>query len=56
MNGNIGKQHVEANTTLPSAAKLARIVRPDPDDFTLVSIMMSLLVSLSLWSRLPADR
>jgi len=35
MNGNIGKQQLEANTTLPSAAKLARIVRPDPDAFAL---------------------
>ena len=29
MNGNIGKQQEEAKTTLPSAAKLATIVRPD---------------------------
>jgi len=30
MNGNIGKQQDEANTTLPSAARLAIIVRADP--------------------------
>jgi len=29
MKGNIGKQQVEANRTLPSAARLATIVRPD---------------------------
>src|SRR5690242_11387412 len=39
MKGNIGRQHVEANTTLPSAARLAKMVRPDPDDFAVVSIM-----------------
>ena len=47
MNGNIGKQQVEANTTLPSAAKLARIVRPDPGAFALV---LSTLISLLLAS------
>ena len=30
MNGNIGKQQEEANTTLPSAATLANMVRPEP--------------------------
>src|SRR6266567_1430062 len=46
MNGNIGKQQVEAKTTLPSAAKLARIVRPDPDAFAIVlSVSISLLLA-----------
>jgi len=46
MNGNIGKQQVEANTTLPRAARLARIVRPDPDVFALVlSAFIRLLVA-----------
>src|SRR5207237_9841425 len=45
-NGNIGKQQVEANTTLPSAARLARIVRPDLDAFALVvSVSISLLLA-----------
>ncbi len=46
MNGNIGKQQVDANTTLPSAARLARIVRPDPDAFALLlSVSMGLLLA-----------
>jgi hypothetical protein len=57
MNGNIGKQQVEANTTLPSAARLARIVRPDLDAFALVlSVSIRLLLaafSLRLFT-LPA--
>ena len=45
MNGNIGKQQVDAKTTLPIAAKLARIVRPDPDAFAIVlSVSISLLL------------
>lgn len=43
MNGNNGKQQLEANTMLPSAAKLAKIVRPDPDAFGL-----TLLVSMNV--------
>jgi hypothetical protein len=40
----MGRQQLEANTTLPSAAKLARMVRPDPDAFALtLSVSMSLL-------------
>src|SRR5437870_3618971 len=46
MNGNIGKQQVEANTTLASAAKLARIARPDPGAFALVpSVFINLLLA-----------
>ena len=40
MKGNIGRQQVEANTTLPSAARLATIVRPEPDRFGLVSCVV----------------
>src|SRR5713226_3955564 len=46
MKGNIGKQQVEANTTLPSAARLATIVRTDPDVFALaLSVLISLLLA-----------
>jgi len=47
-NGNIGKQQVEASTTLPSAARLARIVRPDPPALALaLSIAVSFLSAAS---------
>jgi hypothetical protein len=48
MNGNIGKQQLEASTTLPSAARLDTIVRPDPDCFELVSsLLMPALIFVS---------
>jgi len=51
MKGNIGRQQVEANTTLPSAARLATIVRPDPDLFGLVSSVLMRLFSSQLSCR-----
>jgi len=57
MKGNIGKQQVEANKTLPSAARLARIVRPDPGAFALaLSALISLLLAAFFLRRftLPA--
>ena len=50
MNGNIGKQQLEASTTLPSAARLARTLRPDPDRFAPASsvLMRALIFAFSL--------
>src|SRR5436309_1507981 len=40
------KQQADAKTTLPSAAKLTRMVRPDPDAFAIVlSVSISLLLA-----------
>jgi hypothetical protein len=51
-NGNIGKQQLEAKTMLPSAARLAAMVRFEREfspPFSKVSLGIVILLTLSVW-------